>query len=107
MNRILIIDDDTFICNILEKLLSDDGFKVEFAFSASSADKFLKKTKYDLVICDFRLPDSDGIKMLEKIKGYNPETSVIIITAYADVRVAVKLMKTGCFRLCYQTSAAG
>ncbi len=95
MNRILIVDDDTFICNILEKLLSDDGFKVESAFSASSADKFLKKTKYDLVICDFRLPDSDGIKMLEKIKGYNPETSVIIITAYADVRVAVKLMKMG------------
>ncbi len=95
MNRILVIDDDTFICNILEKLLTDDGFKVDTAFSASSADKYLKKTNYDLVICDFRLPDSDGIKMLEKIKGHNPEISVVIITAYADVRIAVKLMKLG------------
>ena len=95
MNRILVIDDDTFICNILEKLLTDGGFKVDTAFSAASADKNLKKTKYELVICDFRLPDSDGIKMLEKIKSYNPDTSVIIITAYADVRVAVKLMKLG------------
>ena len=95
MNRILIIDDDTFICNILEKLLTDEGFKVDTAFSALSADKYLKKTKYDLIICDFRLPDSDGIKMLEKIKAYNPENAVIIITAYADVRVAVKLMKLG------------
>ena len=95
MNRILVVDDDTFICNILEKLLTDEGYKVDTSFSAASADKNLKKTKYDLVICDFRLPDSDGIKMLEKIKNSDPNISVVIITAYADVRIAVKLMKLG------------
>ncbi len=95
MGNILIIDDDTFICTILEKLLVDNGYHVDTAFSGLSADKKLKKTTYDLAIVDFRLPDSDGTKVLEKIKLTNPETAVIIITAYADVRVAVKLMKLG------------
>jgi two-component system response regulator HydG len=95
MSKVLIIDDDTFICNILEKLLKDRGYSVETAFSAVTADKKLKKTKFDLAIVDFRLPDSDGIKMLEKIKVINPDTAVVIITAYADVRIAVRLMKLG------------
>ncbi len=97
MSKILIIDDDTFICNILEKLLKDNGYQVEIAFSALSAEKKLKKSPFDLAIVDFRLPDSDGAKVLEKIKLNSPQTVVIIITAYADVRVAVKLMKLGAY----------
>ena len=95
MKRILVIDDDTFICDILEKLLKDNGFETDVAFSAATARQKLKNNEFDVVLCDYRLPDSDGLEMLKSIKSSNPESNVIIITAYADVRLAVKLMKAG------------
>ncbi len=97
VNKILIIDDDTFTCSILEKLLTDNGYEADSAFTGSSGKNKLKKKKYDVVLCDFRLPDTDGMKMLPEIRKLNPNTKVIIITAYADVRMAVKMMKSGAY----------
>ncbi|MEX0981109.1 MAG: sigma-54 dependent transcriptional regulator [Bacteroidales bacterium] len=95
MSKVLIVDDDVFICNILEKLLADNGYEVETAYSAASAKKLLKDSSFDVVLCDYRLPDSDGLKMLNSIKWLVPGAKVIIITAYADVSIAVKLIKGG------------
>ncbi|MBS2098993.1 sigma-54-dependent transcriptional regulator [Carboxylicivirga linearis] len=97
MNQILVIDDDTFMCNLLETYLSNNGYKVDAVYSAEGAKTLLRQKKYDIAVCDFRLPDSDGLEMLKAIKSKNTETKVIIITAYADVRMAVKLMKAGAF----------
>ncbi|MDF1571115.1 MAG: sigma-54 dependent transcriptional regulator [Bacteroidales bacterium] len=95
MHKILIIDDDVFICNVLEKYLKDNTFEVKSAYSASSAKKVLKEEDFDVVLCDYRLPDSDGIRMLDTIRRLNPGARVVIITAYADVNIAVKLIKSG------------
>ncbi len=95
MHRLLIIDDDLFICNILEKYLTNNGYEVRTAYSARSAKKILKESAFDAVLCDYRLPDSDGLKMLQFIRELNKTTKVIIITAYADVNIAVKLIKAG------------
>lgn len=95
MSKILIIDDDTFICEILKKQLSSNGYKVETAFSGKSGMEAIKNGQFDLVLCDFRLPDTDGLELLQKIKAIAQSTIVIIITAYADIRQAVKLMKMG------------
>ncbi len=95
MSKVLIVDDDVFICNILEKLLADNGYEVETAYSAASAKKLLKESGFDVVLCDYRLPDSDGLKMLNAIKRLVPDAKVVIITAYADVSIAVKLIKGG------------
>ncbi|KOH45510.1 sigma-54-dependent transcriptional regulator [Sunxiuqinia dokdonensis] len=95
MSKILIIDDDTFICEILKKQLTSNGYKVETAFSGKSGMDAVKNKQFELVLCDFRLPDTDGLELLQKIKAMAPSTLVIIITAYADVRQAVKLMKMG------------
>lgn len=95
MSKILIIDDDTFICEILKKQLTSNGYKVETAFSGKSGMEAIKNSQFELVLCDFRLPDTDGLELLQKIKAIDPSTLVIIITAYADVRQAVKLMKMG------------
>ena len=97
MNQILVIDDDTFMCNLLETYLTNNGYKVDAVYSAEGAKTLLKQKKYDIAVCDFRLPDSDGLEMLKAIKSKNTQTKVIIITAYADVRMAVKLMKAGAF----------
>jgi len=85
------------MCNLLETYLSNNGYKVDAVYSAEGAKTLLKQKKYDIAVCDFRLPDSDGLEMLKAIKSKNTETKVIIITAYADVRMAVKLMKAGAF----------
>ena len=95
MEKILVIDDDTFICQILKKHLQNNNYLVEVAFSGKSALDLFKKNNFDLVLCDFRLPDASGLELLQKIKSLKQAIPVIIITAYADVRIAVKLMKMG------------
>ncbi len=95
MKKILLIDDDTFICEILKKYLEKNNYVVNTAFSGQSAQELLKKQNFDLVLCDFRLPDTSGLELLKKIKMQKPNTPVVIITAYADVKVAVQLMKLG------------
>jgi two-component system, NtrC family, response regulator HydG len=95
MARILIIDDDTFICKAIQKQLINSGYDADVAYSGNSGLQMLKAHSYDLVLCDFRLPDKDGLVMLQEIKRMNAGIPVIIITAYSDVRIAVKLIKQG------------
>ena len=95
MEKILIIDDDTFICEILKKHLQNNKYDAEIAFNGRNALKLFKEYKFDLVLCDFRLPDTSGLELMQQLKAINQSVPVIIMTAYADVRMAVKLMKLG------------
>src|SRR5699024_4159984 len=94
---ILIIDDDVDICFLLQKYLTKKDFKVDTAFSANKAFKSLKEKKYDVVFCDYRLGDKDGLEVLQEIKEMHPKTEEIIITAYSDIQTAVKLITSGSF----------
>ncbi|WP_372647427.1 sigma-54-dependent transcriptional regulator [Draconibacterium sp.] len=95
MKKILIIDDDTFICELLKKHLQNNKYGAEIAFNGKGALKLFKENKFDLVLCDFRLPDSSGLDLMQQLKSIKQSVPVIIMTAYADVRMAVKLMKLG------------
>jgi two-component system response regulator HydG len=95
MKKILIIDDDSYICNLLVGYLQQNGFEAEGTISGLSGLKLIEKKKFDLVLCDYRLPDSDGLKILSQVKSKNTSIPVIIMTAYADVKMAVKLIKAG------------
>lgn len=97
MKKILIIDDDTYICTLLEKYLRKNGFEVEVTYTGKTGIAKLKKDRFDIVLCDFRLPDMDGKQMLSEIKELHPSSQVIIITGYSDVRMAVKLIKAGAY----------
>ncbi|MBC7744396.1 MAG: sigma-54-dependent Fis family transcriptional regulator [Flavobacterium sp.] len=97
MNKILIIDDEINIGLILSKFLTRNGFEVNTATSGASAFEYLAKDFYNLVLCDFRLEDTDGREILKKIKQSYPETCVIIITGYSDIKLAVELIKMGAF----------
>lgn len=94
-NKILVIDDDIDICNLLQMYLNKKGFEADTAHSGNSAKVKLKDNKYHLVLCDYRLPDIDGMEMIKYIKHLNPEIQVIIITGYSDVKTAVQLIKHG------------
>jgi len=97
MKRILIIDDDATICLMLQGLLKRKNFDADTVFSAGEAIKKLEIDKFDLVLSDFRLPDFDGLELLQKIKAMHPHVPVIIMTSYADIRTAVSAIKMGAF----------
>src|SRR5690606_12595059 len=95
--RILIVDDEINIGLLLSKFLIRNGFEVSTSTSGSVAMELLSKDHYNLVLCDFRLEDTDGREMLRKIKAAYPETGVIIITGYSDIKLAVELIKMGAY----------
>ncbi|MEJ6981090.1 sigma-54 dependent transcriptional regulator [Pedobacter sp. P351] len=97
MKRILIVDDEINIGLLLSKFLIRNGFEVSTATSGSVAMELLAKTPFNLVLCDFRLEDTDGREMLRKIKAAYPATGVIIITGYSDIKLAVELIKMGAY----------
>ena len=97
MKQILVIDDEVAIGQLLFNFLSRNGFEVETATSGLGAFEKLSTKKYDLVLCDFRLKDTDGREILKEIKTNYPDTGVIIITAYSDIRLAVELIKLGAY----------
>ncbi|MBL7915029.1 MAG: sigma-54-dependent Fis family transcriptional regulator [Bacteroidia bacterium] len=93
--RILILDDDTDICNLLSRFLTKNGYTTETAFSGSRAVEMLKVGKFDLLISDFRLGDTDGLKLLERLHQEGLGLPVIIITGYSDIKMAVNVIKAG------------
>src|SRR5471030_28824 len=97
MKRILIIDDEVNVALLLSKFLTRNGFDVTTASNGTSGMEFLKNEHFNLVLCDFRLEDTDGREMLKNIKTQYPKTGVIIITGYSDIKMAVELIKMGAY----------
>jgi two-component system response regulator HydG len=97
MKKILIIDDEVNVALLLSKFLTRNGFDVTTASTGTSGMEFLKNGTFDLVLCDFRLEDTDGREMLKNIKTQYPKTGVIIITGYSDIKMAVELIKMGAY----------
>ena len=93
--RILVVDDDPSIRNMLSIVLKKNNYDVILAENGNSALNRLKKSTFDLIISDIKMPDIDGIRLLEKIKSINPEIPVIMITAFASANDAVEAMKLG------------
>lgn len=97
MKRILIVDDEVNVALLLSKFLTRNNFDVTTAANGANAMEHLKNREFDLVLCDFRLEDTDGRQMLINIKTHYPKTGVIIITGYSDIKMAVELIKMGAY----------
>ncbi|WP_177765704.1 sigma-54-dependent transcriptional regulator [Flavobacterium sp. I3-2] len=95
--KILVIDDDVSFCSMIKTFLNKKGFETSGVFSFLEAEQLIKKQNFDLVLTDVRLPDSDGVKILQFVKDINPEIQVILMTGYADIKTAVNAMKLGAF----------
>ncbi len=97
MKKLLIVDDEINTANLLSRFLTRNGFEVMTAASGAAAAELLKNNEFTLVLCDFRLEDTDGREVLKKIKQQYPDTGVIIITGYSDIKMAVELIKMGAY----------
>jgi len=96
-HRVLIIDDERPVLMTLEALLKRHGYEVDTAPTAAQGVKVLKSRSPTLVLLDLRLPDADGLEMLERIKSELPEVQVIILTAHDSLHNAIESIKRGAF----------
>ena len=77
--------------------LNHSGFEAQGTYSGKNGVKLVENNHFDVVLCDYRLPNTDGYEVLKQIKEKKPSLPVIIMTAYAEIKMAVKLIKSGAF----------
>src|SRR6185312_33040 len=94
---ILIIDDEEKLRGLLAKIVSLEGFKVIETANAKAGLKKLEEEEFNVVICDVKLPDANGIDLTKKIKEISPATEVIMLTAFGTIQDGVKAIKNGAF----------
>jgi DNA-binding NtrC family response regulator len=93
--KILVVDDESTICNSVKKILSRKGFTVDNTLNAEDALEKMKTNKYDLLITDLMMPKTNGLELLELVKKHYPDIDVLIITGYSSIESAVKATKLG------------
>jgi len=91
--KILLVDDEQDLRDVLEISLLDFGYIVFTAENGKEALEIFKKENPLIVLTDIKMPEMGGIELLRKIKNYNPETEVIIITGHGDTDLAIKSLK--------------
>ncbi|MFC1515915.1 sigma-54-dependent transcriptional regulator [Thermodesulfobacteriota bacterium] len=95
--HILVVDDELSMRELLEVMLSREGYRVSCADSGQKATSMIEKEKFDLLLCDIRLGDITGLDVLRVSKKQNQETVVIMISAYATTENAVEAMNEGAY----------
>jgi DNA-binding NtrC family response regulator len=95
--RILIVEDEKLIRWSVKSRLEEEGHVVAEADSGKAAYAALAQEEFDLMLLDYRLPDTTGLEILERVRREMPEVSVIVITAFGTVDSAVQAMKLGAF----------
>jgi len=95
MNKILLIDDEPDIVRVLGISLKADGYEVIPALSGAEGLEAFERERPRIVITDIKMPGMDGIEVLERIKGLDPDTEVIIITGHGDIDNTIEALKYG------------
>src|SRR5881397_631035 len=95
MSNLLIVDDERSLREVLQMVFKKEGYNVSVASSYHEAVAQVKASVYDLVVSDIKMNDGSGIDLLKDIKATNPETLVVMITAYATTENAIQALKMG------------
>jgi len=93
--NVLVIDDELTVCRSCERILNENGYSVSIALNGREGLDRARKEDFDLLIVDLKMPDIDGMAVVEFIKRERPDMAVIIMTGYSTVPSAVKGMKLG------------
>ena len=95
--HILVVDDELSMRELLEVMLTKEGYQVSTAQTGKEAISLIEKTDFDLLLCDIRLGDITGIDVLKALRNQNRDTVVIMISAYATTEAAVEAMNEGAY----------
>lgn len=96
-NKILVIDDEPGVCDILKKILEQEKYTVFTATSGARALNLLKKESVELILLDIKMPRMDGIKFLQALRKKNKNVVVIVLTAHATLGTAREAMELGAY----------
>ncbi len=96
-DRILIVDDEEVICNVLDRRLTREGFFCTTAHNGKEALNHFYKNSFSLIISDMKMPEMTGIELLQKVKAIDPKMKMIMVTAYPDIDLAVNAMRLGAY----------
>lgn len=99
MSKILIIEDEESIRRVLKKILKEENksYEVEEASNGVEGIEKIKKEDFDLVLCDIKMPQMDGMEVLEMTKQINSEIPVVMISGHGDLETAVNAMRLGAY----------
>ena len=92
---VLLVEDEASMAKGLEMVMNEVGYHVDLAMTGQDALNIFEAGAFDLVVADLRLPDIDGMQVIEHVREEHPETKVVIITGYPSVSSAVKAVKMG------------
>jgi DNA-binding NtrC family response regulator len=93
--RILVVDDDPHFLRVLSRVLSGEKFQVTASSGACEAIEILHHAQFDLIICDLRMPECDGLNFLQAVRRDGYDVPVIILTAYGEVETYLEAMNAG------------
>jgi two-component system, NtrC family, nitrogen regulation response regulator NtrX len=95
--NILVIDDERSIRNTLKDILGLEGYVVDVAENGTTGLELIRSKDFDIVLCDIKMPEMDGIEVLKKIMEIKPESTVIMISGHGNIDTAVEAIKHGAF----------
>ena len=95
--KILIIDDERSIRNSLKEILADEGYDVEVAENGAQGCAMVEKEKYSVIFCDIKMPEMDGMEVLEKLSSMGVDAAIVMISGHGDIDTAVECIKKGAF----------
>lgn len=95
--KILVVDDERAIRNSLKEILGDEGYDVDVAEDGAIALQMVDKEKYNVIFCDIKMPNMDGIEVLDKFREMGLDAAVVMISGHGDIGTAVECIKKGAF----------
>lgn len=93
--KILVVDDEERICEAVRRALERSGYRVDISLDAAQALEAIQHEATDMVICDIKMPQMDGMTLLERVKERDPNIPVLMITGYASIESAVEAIRMG------------
>ena len=91
--RVLILDDDPSVCNLMHAALAPNGFKIDIVSDPAEMELVLRGAPYHVIILDYVIPGLESGRMLDWLREYQPEASVIVVTAYPSVDSALSCLR--------------
>lgn len=95
--KILIIDDERSIRNSLKEILADEGYDVDVAENGVQGCEMVEKEKYSVIFCDIKMPQMDGMEVLDRLHEMGVDAAVVMISGHGDIDTAVECIKKGAF----------
>ncbi len=100
--RILVVDDEPQICNLLARFLTEEGYFVNVAFNGDDALKLFSSTPFDIIITDMNMPYVDGLELIKKIKSMHHNVDIIAITGFAQTYQYTEVIEAGAADFLYK-----